>query len=79
MRALMSYHAIKHRRMKRIKSKRSLGCACVCVCVLLMSSIRFHRIQRKRQQLTAARNSEPSPEVIEKAKKLRAKVKSKLW
>ena len=37
-------------------------------------SIRFHRIQRKRQQLAAARNSEPSPEVIEKAKKLRAKV-----
>ena len=31
-------------------------------------------MQRKRQQLAAARNSELSPQVIEKAKKLRAKV-----
>ena len=74
MRALMSYHEIKHCRMKRIKSKRLFEVFKREYVWYRYVSIRFHRIQRKRQQLAAARNSEPSPKVIEKAKKLRAKV-----
>ena len=43
--------------------------------LLLLFLTRFHRIQRRRQLPPAARSSDLLPDIIEKAKKLRAMVK----